>query len=108
MLPPAGQGRICRTYEFIHLSVLYCRTGRDFITVFWRGNFKVGDLERDDSRGLCAGCVHAQKVPHPRGGGAYLMCGLSERDDAYDRYPRLPVTTCPGFEAKTETSPQLP
>ena len=47
--------------------------------------------------GLCASCRHADTVPHPRDAEAYCMCGLSESDPQYDKYPRLPVQNCPGY-----------
>ena len=47
--------------------------------------------------GLCAACRHA-KLNETRRGTAYLRCTRAEWDAALPRYPRLPVTECPGFE----------
>lgn len=52
--------------------------------------------------GLCQRCIHARRIPSSRGSMFYL-CGLSEVDSSFPRYPRLPVVRCPGFRA-TETS----
>lgn len=49
--------------------------------------------------GLCAACRHA-KLNQTRRGTAYLRCTRAEWDDRLPRYPRLPVTTCAGFEAR--------
>jgi hypothetical protein len=46
--------------------------------------------------GLCERCVHARRIPSSRGSIFYL-CGLSEVDGRFPRYPRLPVLECPGF-----------
>lgn len=46
--------------------------------------------------GLCAGCRHARRVLTPR--SRFWLCERSRDDASYDRYPRLPVLTCRGFE----------
>jgi hypothetical protein len=46
--------------------------------------------------GLCAGCRHARIVRTPR--SRFWLCERSREDASYDRYPRLPVLACPGFE----------
>ena len=46
--------------------------------------------------GLCAGCRHARAVSTPR--SRFWLCERSRHDESYDRYPRLPVLACPGFE----------
>ena len=48
--------------------------------------------------GLCGTCVHA-KLNETRLGTAYLRCTRASWDARLPRYPRLPVTDCPGFEA---------
>ncbi len=48
--------------------------------------------------GLCATCIHRREVPNSRGSVFYL-CQRSKSDPAYPRYPRLPVLSCPGYEA---------
>lgn len=47
--------------------------------------------------GLCGECVHA-KINATRRGTAYLRCLRAAWDERMTRYPRLPVTSCPGFE----------
>jgi len=48
--------------------------------------------------GLCLDCRYA-KINETRRGTAYLRCLSSAWDVRLVRYPRLPVTDCPGFEA---------
>jgi len=47
--------------------------------------------------GLCEGCQHA-RLNETNRGPAYLRCTRAAWDDRLPRYPRLPVTECPGFE----------
>jgi len=47
--------------------------------------------------GLCARCRHARRVESGKG-SRFLLCRRSETDSAYPRYPRLPVSSCPGYE----------
>lgn len=47
--------------------------------------------------GLCETCGHA-KLNETRKGTAYLRCTRASWDDRLPRYPRLPVTDCPGYE----------
>ena len=49
--------------------------------------------------GLCGACSHA-KLNQTRRGTAYLRCARAAWDAALPRYPRLPVTQCPGFEQR--------
>lgn len=60
----------------------------------------------DERVGLCATCVHARRVPHPRGGEAYWMCALSEVDPEFPRYPRLPVLACRGYKPQSSQKPE--
>ena len=55
----------------------------------------------DDRVGLCATCVHAQRIVSSKGSTFYL-CLLSETDDRFRRYPALPVRSCIGYEAKPD------
>jgi hypothetical protein len=48
--------------------------------------------------GLCGECLHASVKPTHRG-TTYLRCTRAAWDDRLDRYPRLPVSSCPGFAA---------
>lgn len=47
--------------------------------------------------GLCAGCIHARPVPHPRGGAEYWRCARADSDSCFTKFPRLPVLECHGF-----------
>ena len=49
--------------------------------------------------GLCAACQHA-KLNETRKGTAYLRCTRAAWDSRLPRYPRLPVTDCPGFDRR--------
>jgi hypothetical protein len=46
--------------------------------------------------GLCASCVHAALVRGAR--SVFWMCRLSATDPSFDRYPRLPVLRCRGYQ----------
>jgi len=50
--------------------------------------------------GLCDRCRHARFVRTPN--SVFLLCERSRVDSSYERYPRLPVLACPGFEAAPE------
>jgi hypothetical protein len=49
--------------------------------------------------GLCDSCLHQQFVPNSRG-SVFSLCRRSRTEPAYPRYPRLPVTACPGHEPR--------
>lgn len=49
------------------------------------------------SAGLCATCRHASVITSARG-GTFIRCDRSGTDPRFDKYPRLPVSECPGFE----------
>ena len=49
--------------------------------------------------GLCATCVHVQRITSSRGSTFYL-CRLSETNPAFKRYPPLPVLACSGYERR--------
>jgi predicted CoA-binding protein len=49
-----------------------------------------------DRVGLCRECRQARWVPAPR--ALYWMCRRSLNEPEFERYPRLPVRACPGFE----------
>ncbi len=49
--------------------------------------------------GLCADCVHARRIMSAKG-SVFWLCGRSERDLRFPKYPRLPVLQCKGYEAR--------
>jgi hypothetical protein len=63
-----------------------------------------GQERRSDSAGppagLCNACVHQQLVPNTRG-SVFSLCQRSRTEpNRFPRYPRLPVTECPGFSQR--------
>jgi hypothetical protein len=53
------------------------------------------------SVGLCDSCRHQQLVPNTRG-SVFSLCRRAKNEpDRFPRYPRLPVTECPGYELVT-------
>jgi len=53
--------------------------------------------EARDSAGLCARCKHAQIVVSERG-SEFILCRLSATDSRFQKYPRIPVSACPGYD----------
>ena len=53
--------------------------------------------------GLCGACRHARVVVTTR--SQFWLCGRSRFDATFERYPRLPVLACPGFERGAADSP---
>ena len=53
-----------------------------------------------DTVGLCATCTHARRVSTPR--SVFILCEKSRVDSSYERYPRLPMRACPGYEPERE------
>jgi len=51
----------------------------------------------DEDPGLCSGCRHGRRVPGAR--SIFWLCERWRSDPRFDRYPRLPVLTCPGYES---------
>lgn len=49
--------------------------------------------------GLCDSCRQQQVVPNTRG-SVFSLCRRSKADPEFPRYPRLPVTSCRGYEAR--------
>lgn len=63
---------------------------------------------RPEVVGLCLTCGHGRRVQSAKG-ATFFFCGLSARDPAYPRYPRLPVSSCPGYVAAGKaTGPEPP
>jgi hypothetical protein len=51
--------------------------------------------------GLCDSCRHQQLVPNTRG-SVFSLCRRSrDEPERFPRYPRLPVTRCPGYQPAT-------
>jgi hypothetical protein len=48
--------------------------------------------------GLCDSCAHQQLVPNTRGSVFSLCLRSRSEPDRFPRYPRLPVTSCEGYE----------
>lgn len=63
------------------------------------------DPRFDPAVGLCSVCVHARRIPHPRGGVTYWRCALAEVDPRFPKYPPLPVRACDGFEHDVQDVP---
>ena len=47
--------------------------------------------------GLCFDCVYARRIKSEKG-SIFLQCQLSFTDSEFQRYPRLPVLRCSGYE----------
>ncbi|HVG10164.1 MAG TPA: hypothetical protein VNM67_20845 [Thermoanaerobaculia bacterium] len=47
------------------------------------------------SPGLCATCEHLRLVASSR--SVFVRCGLAEVDQAFFRYPPIPVVACGGY-----------
>jgi hypothetical protein len=62
------------------------------------------DLTNPQKVGLCADCRHARRVESDRG-SAFFLCELALTDPRFQKYPRLPVVTCEGYEQAGESSP---
>jgi hypothetical protein len=50
--------------------------------------------------GLCDSCIHQRIVKNTRG-STFSLCERSRTDKSFPRYPRLPVRSCRGYEART-------
>jgi hypothetical protein len=55
---------------------------------------------REESVGLCFRCRHARTVTSRT--STYWLCELSKTDPRFDRYPRLPILECPGYEPRQD------
>jgi hypothetical protein len=49
--------------------------------------------------GLCDRCRHQRVVSNTRG-SSFSLCERAKTDDRFPKYPRIPVSTCPGFERR--------
>lgn len=67
-----------------------------------------GDSGWDPARtGLCATCRNARTV-NSRRGSRFLLCVRARTDLRFDRYPRLPVRECDGYERAAPAAPPPP
>ena len=57
-----------------------------------------------DRVGLCERCRHARIVATPR--SRFWLCTLAAQDPRFDKYPRLPILECEGFEPLPEPDAQ--
>jgi len=51
--------------------------------------------------GLCANCRHVRRVQSDRG-SVFVRCELALRDARFEKYPRLPVLVCAGYERRDD------
>jgi len=64
--------------------------------------------DRERARvGLCFVCRQARRIRSDRG-SVFYFCERSQMDRGFQKYPRLPVVSCPGFEPLEETTPPRP
>jgi hypothetical protein len=52
--------------------------------------------------GLCLACRHAARVTGAR--STFYLCRRAATDPRFQKYPRLPVLACPGFD-RLDASP---
>jgi len=57
--------------------------------------------------GLCWTCLHHRVIETPRK-SRFFLCGRAAVDSRFAKYPRLPVTHCPGHEPLPPPSPKEP
>jgi hypothetical protein len=60
----------------------------------------VSDAGERTRVGLCFTCRNARLVETPR--SRFWMCRLSATDPRFDKYPRLPVLVCDGYERQPD------
>ena len=53
--------------------------------------------------GLCADCQHARRMESDRG-AVFFLCERALTDPRFQKYPRLPVLRCEGYEKAGEPS----
>ena len=57
----------------------------------------MAEPEHRSTVGLCATCRFARTQETARG-STFWRCLRAETDPRFERYPRLPVEQCPGYE----------
>jgi hypothetical protein len=55
------------------------------------------EADERQQAGLCADCIHAQKIRNDRG-SQFILCRLSASDPKFAKYPPLPVIECEGYK----------
>ncbi|HBY62220.1 MAG TPA: hypothetical protein DEH78_20560 [Solibacterales bacterium] len=53
--------------------------------------------------GLCASCGYAKTIASGRG-PVYLLCRRALTDPRFEKYPRLPVISCSGYDRLPATA----
>jgi len=53
--------------------------------------------------GLCDDCAHSKRIISSRD-SEFILCQLSKTDPEFQKYPRLPVLSCKGFEFNSQQS----
>jgi len=54
-------------------------------------------LHNAPNPGLCGTCRHSRRMESDRG-SVFFLCRLSFEDGRFQKYPRLPVLACDGYE----------
>ena len=67
------------------------------------GDFRLTPEAVGSRAGLCGTCVHMKKIVSSKG-SEFILCGLSETDERFRKYPPLPVTSCAGHVVSGEPS----
>jgi uncharacterized protein len=59
-----------------------------------------------ENAGICTTCVYARAVTSDRG-SIFLLCELSLSDPHFQKYPKLPMSSCSGHRQKIVNAPAL-
>ena len=51
--------------------------------------------------GLCPTCKYVKVIQSARG-SRFVLCHRAKFDERFDKYPRLPVLTCVGYEPQPQ------
>ena len=63
----------------------------------------MNDADERERVGLCFTCRNARRVETPR--SRFWMCRLAATDSRFDKYPRLPVVACAGYQRMEPEGP---
>jgi hypothetical protein len=58
-----------------------------------------------DTIGLCAACLYV-RAQNTKRGAVFYRCARADEDEAFMRYPPIPVARCVGFEERRSGSEQ--